>query len=118
MVATGKTAMPTWLSISGGKLDEKCEGVVRALAKVGVGGDVTPNRSVTKDGVEEKGCRVLVLGTDTDVQRVWKTVKVEEGLQCAHVSTVNVQSGCVYDVYGSTRCPDCYVKTAMEDVTM
>ena len=114
---TGSVKMPAWLSISGGNLDERCEYVMHALAKTGIGGDVTPNRSITKSGVEENGCRVFVLGSDADVKRLWTTLKEKQDLQCAHISIANYQNGCIYDVYGTSRCPDCYVTTAMENTT-
>lgn len=96
------------MSVSGKGIDEKCEMVISAMRELGICGDVTPNVSVDSSGYAEKGCRILIASKPHEryVRLLWENLRDAAGLKCAHVQMKENTSGCYFDVYGETRCPD------------
>lgn len=95
------------LSLSGGSLSERCVEVALLMRDLGLQGDVTVNKTVL-DGRFEHGCRALVVGADAkrDAWTLWKRAEASYSLRCAHVEVRSHESGCVYDVYRESACPD------------
>ena len=96
------------LSISRSGL--RCVDVMRTLQDLGVACDVTPNMTLVPDGKRlrrESGCRVVMgqISNKEEVQRVWEALKNEHMLRCAHGKIQGEASGCVFDLFGGTRCP-------------
>ena len=77
------------------------------MRDLGLNGDVTCNKTIL-DGRFENGCRALVVGPSAkeDAWRLWKRLEATQSLRCAHVDVGSRVSGCVYDVYRESSCPD------------
>jgi hypothetical protein len=97
------------VSLSGGSLPPDCSTVLDAMQGLGISGDVTPNLSLTQEGVREAGCRALLTdcGGVPVVQAFFGAVqRAHPDLLCAHVRSVhNVTEGCVWNVGGVSQCP-------------
>lgn len=88
----------------------RCANVVRTLQQLGVACDVTANTTLLPvgDGVRrENGCRIVMgqVANKQEVERVWETLRKEHALDCAHGKIQGEASGCVFDLFGATRCP-------------
>lgn len=95
------------LSASGGTLSERCGEVAVLMRELGIDGDVTANKTVL-DGRFENGCQARVVGQKAkqDAWRLWKRLEAVCGLRCAHVDVQSHASGCVFDVYRESACPE------------
>ncbi len=93
--------MSAILSLSSPSLD--CAQIVALLQAHGLAGDVTPNRTVVH-GREERGCRA-VLANKEAARTLWHAAQTLPDIQCAHVAVHQTESGCVFDVFGASRCP-------------
>ncbi len=93
------------LSVSG-SVDSECKSIINSIKKLNLCGDVTPNKSVYNK-IVENGCRIMVVGKneENDVKRLWYDIKETHNFTCAHVEFKKSVSGCVFDVFGSSRCP-------------
>lgn len=93
------------LSVSG-KMDSECKNIIDSMVKLNLCGDVTPNKSIY-DGTVENGCRIMIVGKneETDVTRLWYDIRETHNFTCAHVEFKKSVSGCVFDVFGVSRCP-------------
>ena len=94
------------LSVSGDL--GNCESVIVAMRTVGIVGDVTRNTSVDSMGRIESGCRVLIANGDakTKAQVLWENLHKANNLVCAQMTHFDLSYGCVFDVFGPSRCPD------------
>lgn len=103
-----KKMLTATLSVSRSGL--RCADVVRTLQQLGVACDVTANTTLLPvgDGVRrENGCRIVMgqVANKQEVERVWETLRKEHALDCAHGKIQGEASGCVFDLFGATRCP-------------
>lgn len=97
----------TTLSVSGDMLERDCGNVLEALCRLGINGDVTPNRTIL-DGMVEHGCRVVLASRKKeDVKRLWTDLRKRCALTCAHVrlQESDVMEGCVLDAIAPSKCP-------------
>ena len=98
-------------TISVSRQNLNCENVVKTLADMGVACSVTSNTSLVKHRkgsvVRENGCRIVIGGVrqKSDLEEVWKKLQSDHGFTCAHATVQGAHSGCVFDVFGTTRCP-------------
>ena len=69
-----------------------------------IAGDVTNNLTVTTYGGTESGCRIHVTN-DTHAQFLWELARDRYDLKCAHIEKRNNSSGCVHDVFSTSKCP-------------
>jgi len=88
----------------------RCADVVRTLHELGVACDVTANVTLVPvgDGIrKESGCRIVMgqVSNKEEVERVWEILREEHELDCAHGNIRGEVSGCVFDLFGGTRCP-------------
>ena len=97
----------TVFSLSSPDLGHDCGQVVALLRAMGVAGDVTPNRTLQRDGQEEAGCRVVLPDESEEQARAfWSRARALPGVRCAHVALgTRARTGCVFDVLAPTRCP-------------
>lgn len=93
--------MSVVLSLSSSSL--ACSDVVTLLRQLGLSGDVTANRTVVA-GKEENGCRT-VLSSKQDAKTLWTAAQKLPGITCGHVTVQQYESGCVFDIFGNSRCP-------------
>lgn len=93
--------MSAVLSLSSPTLS--CSDVVALLRQLGLSGDVTPNRTVVA-GREEQGCRT-VLSSKQDAHTLWTAARDLPGITCGHLAVQQSESGCVFDMFGPSRCP-------------
>ena len=96
------------LSVSNNKLD--CHEIVKKLSKSGINASVTKNKSIIcdekKNCVIEKGCRILFNRISKDeLKNVWKDIKINHELNCAHVLVPTIFSGCILDFLRPSQCP-------------
>ena len=94
------------LSISRQNLD--CSEVAEYMRKMKIPCSVTPNITVqkcttNKDCEIEQGCSVIF--NDEPVSEVWKNLKSEFDLTCAHLRGHSNYEGCIYDYVRPTNCP-------------
>jgi hypothetical protein len=78
--------------------------VARFLSSAGFPVDVTSNVSM-QNGKPEWGCRVVQsLETKEEVDAVWKLLRDEYNLGCAHLHVAGKFDGCVLDYIAPSRC--------------
>ena len=59
-----------------------------------------------KNCVIEKGCRILFNRISKDeLKNVWKDIKINHELNCAHVLVPTIFSGCILDFLRPSQCP-------------
>ena len=95
------------LSLSGSQLSSNCKEVLLHMKLLGISGDVTCNATLLDDRIEN-GCRVVVASNpaEANAKRLWDALYERFSLSCAHVVVQeDVKSGCVWDVFRSSRCP-------------
>ena len=92
---------PTLLSISSAK-PGICKDIISTLVSLGISADVQSSKSVrcTNSSCRcwvENGCKVHIYGGyKGDVKNaVWRPLKAEFGLGCAHISIPGGYSGCI-----------------------
>tara|TARA_B100000674_G_C37568189_1_gene790557 strand:+ start:428 stop:736 length:309 start_codon:yes stop_codon:yes gene_type:complete len=96
------------LSVS--KQNLRCKDIVETLARMGVACSVTANTSLVKyDGtlVREPGCRIVFgdIQSKDELRRVWDGLQQAHRFTCGHAVLQGAASGCVFDVFGASRCP-------------
>ena len=93
------------LSVSG-QIDSSCTNIIKSMTKLNLCGDVTPNKSIYNQ-VVENGCRVILVSKTEkkDVEKLWNHIKDTHNFTCAHVEFKNYTSGCVFDVFSPSKCP-------------
>jgi len=98
------------LSVSNKTL--KCDDIAQYLVRAGVVASITQNQSILCDNKKpdachiEYGCRILFgQASKETVSMVWKDIKKNNELTCAHIKVPNTFSGCIYDFLRETKCP-------------
>jgi hypothetical protein len=102
--------MSVELSISGGNIDKRCEGVINLLKKNNIYSKVTPNVSICDDGKTELGCTIRLPRKYGDenknlVIKDWCLIKKNTGIQCGHLWISGKYDGCVLDYIENSVCP-------------
>jgi len=97
------------LSISSANL--KCSEIAMYLKKIKIMGNVTSNKSIICQGdtcTMEHGCSILLNQIDKKSleNQVWKPIKKNNNLTCAHLNIPGLFSGCIYDFIRDTNCPN------------
>lgn len=97
------------LSVSSPKLN--CSDIAIFLKKSKIMGNVTSNKSIIcKDETctMEHGCSILLnyINKNSLENDVWKPIKKENNLTCAHLNIPGLYSGCIYDFIRDTNCPN------------
>ena len=87
-----------------------CTEVKDALKKIGISSNITENSTIIcKNGkcYDEIGCSINLCGLHRDhiEQDVWPLLKNKFNLSCAHIKLDGIFSGCVYNLFGKSRCP-------------
>ena len=91
------------LSVSGKNLS--CAEVVEVMRVMGISGNVKTNTTVGAGGIEN-GCDILVTSDPAEhVKLLWWRLQKQFDLGCAHVTLDRRENGCVFDVFGKSRCP-------------
>lgn len=81
-----------------------CEKVAEFLGRAGILTDVTSNISMQHTG-KEYGCRLVQsISSKNEIKYMWKRLKEEYGLRCAHLTVGNKYDGCVLNYIPPSRC--------------
>lgn len=94
-----------WLSVSGDKLNN-CEEIINVMQKLGINGHVSKNTTIL-DGSIECGCNILIASQPSkkNAKQLWNHLKDKFDLKCGYVNINGHEEGCVYDVFGPSKCP-------------
>ena len=87
-----------------------CSDVKNALKQLGISGNITRNSTIIcRKGTcyDEIGCSINLCGLHRDhiEHDVWPILKKKFDLSCAHIKVEGMFSGCVYNLFGKSRCP-------------
>lgn len=96
------------LSISSNKIND-CNDVVDSLIKVGVICSVTPNKSICCNDKKcwvENGCIITLSGLNPKKieDKVWKPLKTQYNLNCAHLEIKGSYIGCILNYLAPSQC--------------
>jgi hypothetical protein len=96
------------MSISGDKLD--CNDIINYLHKSKIMASVSKNKSIVRNKniyTVENGCRIIFNKMDKQTleHTVWKSIKKNNNLVCAHIYAPGVFNGCIYDFIEPSKCP-------------
>ena len=100
------------LSVSANDID--CHKIAKMMKDSGIHCSVTENWSVVPSRVNgtnkvERGCRLLInhikpYSNDLE-EKIWKPLKNEFKIKCAHLSIGNMFNGCIYNYFRNSNCP-------------
>ena len=96
------------LSISKKNLD--CNQIISELSSMGIMASVTKNKSVVCNSQKkcqiENGCRILFNQiSKNDLNHVWRIIRSNHQLSCAHIYAPPLFSGCILDFLKPSVCP-------------
>lgn len=86
-----------------------CQKVALLLQQNGILSNISPNYSIIKKNnkyILENGCNIILTNTQIhQIKGVWKKIKKEYSLGCAHLEVENKYKGCIYNFLNHTECP-------------
>ena len=110
--STAKFKQSGILSVSANDID--CHKIAKMMKDFGIHCSITENWSVVPSRIHgdvklERGCRMLINHIDptsNDLEeKVWKPIKKEFNIECAHLSIGNMFNGCIYNYFRKSDCP-------------
>ena len=96
------------MHIASPKIKDDCSNVKNILRKLGVMGNITPNKTLTP--VEENGCKIVFQGpmglpVRRSVSYLWDSMHTPFELSCARVEVKFNWEGCIKDLFRKSKCP-------------
>ena len=94
------------LYISSKKISKNCEEIIGLMHSLGINGHVTKNMTIL-DGSIEVGCQVIVASQPVrdNLCELWSAAQKKLDLTCSLVEFTHHESGCVFDVFRNSNCP-------------
>ena len=96
------------LNISSNSINN-CKKVAILLQQNGILSNITPNFSIVDKNnqkIIENGCNIVLTNTSLhQIDHIWKKIKKEYSLNCAHLEIENKYKGCIYNFFSENNCP-------------
>lgn len=98
------------LNISSKKI-KHCDDIVSLLQKNSIIANVSSNKTIIKKNkkyIIENGCKITLSTDSPDKLKatLWEPLKKEFDLNCGYLKIQGEYSGCVYNFYRDSNCPD------------